>query len=231
MVNVEHRIIFFLTLLLLVPAIALAESYSLVMGKAEAVCKHMLQLFNEDLKTFDELKYEKHEEFASIEWTRVLDDYCSRAQMSHFDIDNNGHDDTVLKHEACLRGVLDDNIFVYAEGENAPHLQPHFEFNAEAIKRASGRIGQFPHGMYELRKLPKFREGTAEFYQHIGGLFRMNPFRFDGRYYIVIDNPFQQPRKGGRRFTAIASYESGHLNDICYFATRKFIRRESNAIN
>ncbi|MDH4187909.1 MAG: hypothetical protein OEV08_13025 [Nitrospira sp.] len=212
--------------------IATAGDYTLVMGKAAAVCQHMLKLFNEDLKFFSELQYGAHEEFAAIEWTLANEDYCSRDQLAQFDINNDGHDDTVLKSEGCLRGVLDDNLFIYDGGKQAPQLPPHFVFDASVAKQASGVIGQFPHGQYELRKIPKFREGTTEFYQHIGGLFRLNPFRFGGKYYVVIDNPYQQPYKGGRRYTAIARYETnGHLTDLCYFATRTFIRRDADVIN
>ncbi|MBY0248950.1 MAG: hypothetical protein K2Q17_14910 [Nitrospiraceae bacterium] len=217
---------------LLIADVATAGDYTLVVGKAAAVCQHMLKILSEDLKAFGELKYDQHEEFTAIEWTLALDDYCRRDQLAQFDIDNDGHDDTVLKNEGCLRGVLDDSIFIYTEGKNAPQPPPHFVFDVSVAKRASGLIGQFPQGRYELRKLPKFREGTAEFYRHVGGLFRMNPFRFSGRYYVVIDNPFQQPDKGGKRFTAIVSYEKdGHLTDVCYFATRTFIRRDADVID
>lgn len=224
---------FFLAMLwLLIADVATAGDYTLVMGKAVAVCQHMLKLFNEDLKYFSELQYGAHEEFTAIEWTLALDDYCRRDQLAQIDIDNDGHDDTVLKHAGCLRGVFDDNIFIYAEGKQAPQPPPHFVFDASVTKQASGVIGQFLHGQYELRKLPKFREGTGEFYQHIGGHFRLNPFRFGDKHYVVIDNPYQQPYKGGKRFTAIARYEkNGHLTDLCYFATRTFIRRNADAID
>lgn len=230
--QLRRSLICIMTLFLFVPTIAFAESYSLVMGKMEAVCKHMLDVFNEDLKYFGELQYGQHEEFTAIKWTLALDDYCRRNQLAQIDIDNDGHDDTVLKYEGCLRGVLSDNIFIYAEGKQAPQPPPHFLFDASVAKQASGVIGQFLHGQYELRKLPKYREGTAEFYQHIGGLFRLNPFRFGDRYYIVIDNPFQQPYKNGKRFTAIARYEkNGRLNDLCYFATKTLTRRDADVID
>jgi hypothetical protein len=212
---------------LLIADVVMAGDYTLVMGKTLAVCQHMLNLFNEDMKNFSELKYEQHEEFTAIDWTLALDDYCQRVEMAQFDIDNDGHDDTVLKDAGCRRSVLSDNLFIYAEGKQAPQPPPHFVFDASVAKQASGVIGQFPHGQYELRKLPKFREGTAKFYHHIGGTPQINPFRFGGRYYLVLDNPFKQPPyDGGKRFTAITSYETnGQLTDRCYFATRKFIRR------
>ena len=221
-----------MTLSLIVPTIAFAEAYSLVMGKAAAVCQHMLKLFNEDMKTFGELKYDQHEEFTAIEWTLADKDYCSRDQLAQFDIDNDGHDDTVLKNDGCLRGVLNDSLFIYAEGKHAPQLPPHFVFDASVARQASGVIGQFRHGAYELRRLPKFREGTAEFYHEIGDPFRMNPFRFEGRYYLVLDDPFHFLNKGEKRFTAIVQTDKqGHLTDLCYFATRTFIRRDADAID
>ncbi len=216
----------------LIGDVARAGDYTLVMGKAEAVCKHMLSLFNEDMKNFGELKYDQHEEFTVIDWTLALDDYCQHDQLAQFDIDNDGHDDTVLKHAGCLRGVLNDSLFIYVEGKDAPQAPPRFVFDASVAKQASGVIGQFPHRTYELRKLPKFREGTAEFYQHIGAPFHMNPFRFGGRYYLVLDDPFHFLNKGQKRFTAIGHTDKqGHLTDICYFATRKFTRRDADAID
>jgi hypothetical protein len=211
---------------------ALAESYTLVMGKAEAVCQHMLSLFNEDLKYFSELQYGQHEEFTAIEWTLALDDYCRRVEIAQFDIDSDGHDDTVLKYAGCLRGVLDDDLYIYGEGKNAPAAPPHFTFNVDVLKQASGLIGQFPHRMYELRKLPKFREGTAEFYHYIGAPLRLNPFQFGGRYYLVLDDPFHFLNKGEKRYTAIVRTDKhGHLNDVCYYATKTFTRRDADAIN
>lgn len=212
---------------LLMTDLAIAGDYALVMGKAEAVCRHMLSLFNEDMRSFGELKYDQHEEFTAIEWTLANEGYCSCDQLAQFDVDNDGDDDTVLKDAGCVRNVLSDNLFIYAEGKQAPQPPPHFVFDASIAKQASGVIGQFPHRQYELRKLPKYREGTAEFYHHIGGAPQINPFRFRGRYYLVLDNPFKQPPyNGGKRFTAIVSADKqGHLTDHCYFATKKFIRR------
>lgn len=74
--QLRRSLICIMTLFLFVPTIAFAESYSLVMGKMEAVCKHMLDVFNEDLKNFGELQYGQHEEFTAIEWRFALDEYC-----------------------------------------------------------------------------------------------------------------------------------------------------------
>jgi hypothetical protein len=181
----------------------------------------MLQLLNGDLKRFGVLKYDQHQEFSSIEWKLALDDSCLRAHIAKFDIDNNGHDDVVLKQEACLQGEPDDSLFIYKEGKNAPPPPPKFVLDASTIKQSSGLIGQFPHGIYELRKLGQFREGKHEFFHHIGGIFRINPFRFGRKYYLMIDNPLQISNKDGKRFTAIALYEkTGQLNDRCYFAIK-----------
>lgn len=65
----------FFTLLFFLPTIVFAESSSLIMGQVEAVCKHMLDLFNEDLKSLGELKYDQHEEF-SIKWISVKEEDC-----------------------------------------------------------------------------------------------------------------------------------------------------------
>lgn len=221
--------IFLGMLWLLIADVATAGDYALVMGKAAAVCQHMLKIFNEDMKTFGELQYGQHEEFTVIDWTLALEDYCRRDQLAQFDIDNDGDDDTVLKHQGCLRSTLSDNLYIYAEGKNAPVPPPKFLFDAAMAKQASGVIWKSRDGLYELRKLPKFREGTFEAYHYIGAWrgFRINPFRFGGQYYVVLDNPFQV-LKNGRRFTAIAKYEkNGQLNDVCYLSTT--IRRALDA--
>lgn len=217
---------------LLIADVATAGDYALVMGKAAAVCQHMLKIFNEDLKAFGELKYDQHEEFTAIEWTLALDDYCRRVQLAQFDIDNDGHDDTVLKYAGCSRGVFDDDVYIYAEGKNAPKSPPYFTFNVDVLKQASGLIGHFQYGVYELRKLPKFREGTAQFFHKIGAPFHMNPFRFGGRYYVVLDDPFHFLNKGEKRFTAIVHTDKqGHLTDLCYLATKTFIRRDADVVD
>ncbi|TKB65837.1 MAG: hypothetical protein E8D52_15690 [Nitrospira sp.] len=113
--QLRRSLIYIIALFLFVPTIAFAESYGLVMGKAAAVCQHMLNLFNEDMKNFGELKYDQHEEFTSIDWTLALDDFCWRIHTAQFDIDNDGHEDVVLKHAACIRGILNDSLYIYAE--------------------------------------------------------------------------------------------------------------------
>ena len=148
--RLKCSIIYSMTLSFLMPTLALAESYTLVMGKAAAVCQHMLNLFNEDMKNFGELKYDQHEEFTSIDWTLVLDDFCWRTHTAQFDIDNDGHEDVVLKHAACIRGRLSDSLYIYAEGMNAPKSPPYFTSNVDVLKQASGVIGQFPHRTYDL---------------------------------------------------------------------------------
>lgn len=222
---------FFLGVLwLLITDVATAGDYTVVMGKAAAVCQHMLNLFNEDMKNFGELKYDQHEEFTAIEWTLAKESYCSRDQLAQFDIDNDGHEDIVLKDESCIRGHPSDSLFLYAEGKNAPQPPPHFTFDASVAKQASGVIGQFPHGTYDLRKLRKFREGTAEFYYYIGFPFKMHPFIYENRRYISIDNPFQPPRERKRRFTVIATTDNnGHLTDQCYFATQTYRKVDPDA--
>ena len=217
---------------LLIADVATAGDYTLVMGKAAAVCQHMLNLFNEDMKNFGELKYDQHEEFTSIDWTLALDDFCWRIHTAQFDIDNDGHEDVVLKHAACIRGILNDSLYIYAEGKNAPKDPPYFTSNVDVLKQASRVIGHFPHGQYDLRKLPKFREGTVEFYRYMGEPFYMNPFRFGGRYYLVLDDPFHFLNKGERRYTAVVQTDKhGNLNDVCYFAIKKFTRRDADVID
>ena len=60
----------------------------------------------------------------------------------------------------------------------------------------------------------------------------MNPFRFGGRYYLVLDDPFHFLNKGQKRFTAIVRTDKqGHLTDLCYFATKTFMRRDADVID
>lgn len=77
-----------LVVLLLTSGVALAgkEAYKLVMSKDKKLCQHMRAIFNDDLKKYKPLTYEKHKEF--IVWEPVgiggdrTDKFC-RQSLKH----------------------------------------------------------------------------------------------------------------------------------------------------
>jgi len=207
MLQVKHVLAITAFVIASVTQLAIADVYKLAMSKEDAVCNHMINLFNEDLKIHGKLKYEQHVEFSSIGWTKVFEDYCDLIYMSEFDINDDGQIDTVVKNAACLSNEENDVLYVYDKGFNAPKYPPNFKLDATMVKQSSGVIGSFPKGSYYLKKIPKFKVGSYEGFHYLGSPFLINPFRFRNKTFIAIDSPFLTEDGGGKKFIVITKYK------------------------
>lgn len=215
-------------------SISFADEYVLVMSKDDCACQHMLKLYNEDLRKYGNIKYDKHEEFNAIKWeekkyyTTFPDGQKhypvskpGTLSISRFDINNDGNDESIVKQEGFLKGILSESIY-YFKGKNVDYFKDD-EFDAYLLfSKATGSVGTgaFDQNVYELKELPKISIGMIldkETYSHyaFGGHFYVNPFVFKGSYYI--DMRQKQNIYSPYQWLVILKYDKhDQIQDICY---------------
>lgn len=207
-----------------------SHTYQLAMSKDDKLCRHMLKLFSDDLKKYGYEQYREHAEFKKIPWQEAQFSYENHGRMEYtpvkgalFDINNDGIKDFVVKWEASLGGILRDALYV---------------LNSEAAGRADQLVNQelfesknkldMSGTVYRLN--PRFAESMEMF-----GI--LEPFIFDNKTYIYMRPLFELVPMGGPRFSVIARYSggrldnndhSGKLDDFCYFKRIRTDKRPPN---
>src|SRR5437879_200851 len=115
------RVVLF-SIVLLVATVGIAWAgkavYKLVMSKDKELCMSMLNLFNDDMKKYSDIRYDKHEIFSQVPW-KVVDlggdgHGCIFLKNATFDINNDGKEDLVLKTSMCLRDQLSDSLYIFS---------------------------------------------------------------------------------------------------------------------
>jgi hypothetical protein len=231
------KTVLFVLILASLSSACFADEYVLVMSKDDCVCRHMLKIYNEDLRKYGEIKYDQHEEFEAIKWEkkrrflRIEQEKKVYSPLeidnivltSKFDINNDGKVETVIKDETVwYRGVPADSLY-YFTGENSSYFKDE-EFDSSTYKNATAKIGtggvDFDGNVYFLKQLPKISigiVGTKEAFSHylIGGYFYINSFLYKGTYYIDMKDRQAWPDK----WLVILKYtEENKPKDICYYS-------------
>lgn len=205
-----------LVVLLLTGGVAWAgqEAYKLVMSQDSKLCRHMLALFNGDMKKGRGLAYEKHEEF--IKWEPVesgevlMDKYCRQTLKQTFDINNDGTDELVIRRRHCFQSQLTDLLYVFSQDSNV----------VELLKDpASQVLASTPNTLdamnYELKKWSGVKAG--ELLPGIGPILTLEPFKFGQTFYVSLTDLRQE-------FIVIAKYLGGEeLDHVCYFRGKPLI--------
>jgi uncharacterized protein len=176
------------------------DSYTLEMSKDDKLCNAMLVLYNEDMKTYNSIRYDQHEIFASIKWQA---DKKLELKHAFFDINNDGDNELVIKDHGMLSGRSVDTLFIYpADSDIFSKLKPGW---MPALFDTPNQLFSTNNNTYDLKALPK----TSEFW--VGVSFVLEPFTWKGASYISMtdDRP---------RWIVIAKYrQAAELQDICYF--------------
>lgn len=206
----------FVLILTLLASSCLADEYVLVMSKDDCVCRHMLQIYNEDLKEYGEIKYDQHEEFNAIKWGKqesyfevILPDKTVLKEhdtlISRFDINNDGSPEIILKDEhRTLSSVDSDALYIFREKDFAD-FKDKIVINEAFAKKAIGGWGNgvwgndsdenpFRANVYWLRELPAFEVWTRPTrpgkqirnYYSLGGWFYFYPFVYQGKYFTSM---------------------------------------------
>lgn len=176
------------------------DSYILEMSKDDKLCNAMLALYNEDMKTYNSIRYDQHEIFASIKWQA---DKELELKHAFFDINNDGDNELVIKDHGMLSGRSVDTLFIYpADSDIFSKLKPRW---MPELFDTPNQLFSTNNNTYDLKALPK----TSEFW--VGVSFVLEPFIWKGTSYISMtdDRP---------RWIVVAKYkQAAELQDICYF--------------
>jgi hypothetical protein len=209
--------------------------YVLVMSKDNRVCRHMLRIYNQDLRRFGEIRHDQHEEFHMIQWEEKIyhrgkqgrKNYSSRLGdnpvfMSRFDINNDGDVEVIIKDPyEWLSGRPYEGVYYFANQQSEPFKNEGFDgsiLDGSTIKIGASGVG-FDKGHYSLKELPMISNGlvgdkeTFNYYR-IGPYFYINPLLFNGVYYIDISDSDYRP--AGWRII-IKYTKENKPTDTCYF--------------
>jgi len=212
--------------------VTFADRYKLAMSQDDVVCKPMVQFFDDHLKISGKTLYAKNSEFSPVEWKPVenlgpdLGDLKGEIMQSQVDIDNDGQIDLVVKIKGRLRGVDTDQLAIFT-GKRRAETQLQ-EFTQEVLGKANYLL-DFSGERYELKKIPKAKEGTFEFYHSVAGVFELMPFRFQNTTYISMMNPYFGVGDEDNKWRVITKYIGpSKLDDVCYLERVKGAPRKAD---
>ena len=236
------RRILFVMILILFSSISFADEYVLVMSKDDKVCQHMLNIYNEDLRKYGEIKYAEHEEFKAIKWEKrkYLFEGKKRDKpllISKFDINNDGKPEVIIKDEnRNLKGIPSDALYVFRE-EDFDYSKTEVAINEDFANKAIGAWGgvfykkPFEGNVYRLYELPVFEIWTIpeikekiRIHYSLGGWFYFHTFIYKGKYFTsmydlipedLIEN--KDLSEVLKKWEVILQYTpENQLKDICY---------------
>jgi hypothetical protein len=229
-------------LILICTSVAFADEYVLIMSKDDNVCQYMHKLYNEDLKKYGEVRYDRHKEFNAIEWedknyykiSYGKKEYLDRmALISRFDINGDGKEETVVKWAGSYKGISSDH-FYYFKNEDASLFKEDAFDVAILFNKAARSIGSGARYAYELKELPQFlyigiSDKEAKTYYSLGKYLYIHPFYFNGTYYLNIKDevPSDIKRIYSGKFQVISKFtKDNQPKDVCYFIKTTECRKE-----
>jgi hypothetical protein len=188
------------------------EAYQLVMSTDEKLCKHMLTLFNSDMKKYRRLEYEKHKEFVTWEPVEtgeiVADKYCRQTLKQTFDINNDGNMELVIRTRSCFQSQLTDSLYIFPLNSNAVELLK--DPASQVLASTPNKLDAMD---YELKKW----HGAGELLPGIYTVLTLEPFKFGQKFYVSMTDLRQE-------VIVIAKYLHGkERDDICYFRGKPLI--------
>lgn len=196
------------------------ESYSLVMSKDDGLCKHMMKLFNHDLKKYGwkgDAYQEEHEEFKRVPWksARFSSVINGRTEYTDvegalFDFNNDGIEDFVVRWKSSLSNNRADSLYM---------------LDRNMVKRAHDLVSsEFGNSMNRISLAGGFYEVSPPV-KTIGGVRVLLPFIYRETSYLFMRELFEVPpitpgyaviaKYGGGKFTIRDL--SGKMEDVCYY--------------
>ena len=187
-----------------------ADEYVLVMSKNDCVCRHMLKIYNADIREYGQVKYKYHKEFSWLEWEDnkisivdtdgVTNDL--KAKIAFFDINNDSKDEAIIYSEGSLSNSPTDNYDVFNYGDMAMLNEPvHGRlYYKKCLKGFSSAEGPPPVSIHDfseddVKKLPEKVKYSIEAQKERGdecaylgnGGQRINFLRFKNRFFITFE--------------------------------------------
>ena len=201
--------------------------YHLLMSKDDNLCRHMLDLFNDDLEKYGDTGDShqiEHDEFRQIFWeagnfSRVNGSNGKVEQEpikgALFDFNNDGVNDLVVRWEPWLAGGISDYLFVLPR-DMASSLN-NLNFNRDML--ADPDQIYLSGYAYPLSQLPGATVLSAI------DLRVMEPFIYNKISYLLM-RPLFEFYKNRNGIAVISKYHSGKfvdrdisgsMDDICYY--------------
>ncbi len=92
--------------------------YTLVLNENNAMCSHLLELYNHDIEQFQKVNYDNHGEFNWLKWEPyVQPDKDSRVHQliggAFFDINNDGKEDFIFAQYSSVGGSKTEHYSIY----------------------------------------------------------------------------------------------------------------------
>ena len=205
------------------------QRYELLLGKKDKVCQHILNLFNSSvIKVANGPDVDTDSVFMSINWKRYGlpedDAFDYGAEYAKFDINNDGHDELVIRWRHGGRKLIDvDSLFVFQK-----------DFTLGSVQRLAGletrSVGSVAvREAYELQllsPLPRqaWMESGKQYFPGLTSYTLIRPFGFDGKYYLLLSE--SPDVKLDPELLVVARYKTGHvvsadsskMSDICYLS-------------
>lgn len=95
--------------------------YTLIMNENNAICSHLLELYNHDIEQFQKVNYDNHVEFSWLKWEAyvqpdkeeiLVDSVYSLIGGAFFDINNDGKEDFIFAKYSSSGGKTED-YYIY----------------------------------------------------------------------------------------------------------------------
>ena len=239
--GMKKKFILLLTVVIIfvLPILLYADEYVLVMSKDDNVCQHMLKVYNDDLKKYGEIKYDKHDEFKSIKWNEKKYYRLNNGKkeypkppietnttvlLSEYDINNDGKNEIVVRNESYYKNILSDDLYYFKNEDAILFRDDAFDIKVLYTK-ATGNVSSGGQNTYKLKELPQFLylgigDKEAKAYYSLGGYIYINPFFFAGTYYLDVKDEVPTENKGiySSKFLVILKYtKDNQRKDTCYY--------------
>jgi hypothetical protein len=185
--------------------------YKIVLSKNEQLCTYARDVLNDDLKRNGFVASPLHDPFGDIKWTRMRNSYVNSFHAT-FDIDNDGHKETVISVSSSVDDVIETNkLLIYKTLDlSRPFTRKTYASHSKSIDLDGSNYDLtackdnpvcFPNGI-DWRKDWKVRS--------MWPAFVIRPFRYENKTYISIRD-WQPPDR--RRWLVITRYLGGKVRD------------------
>lgn len=191
-------------------------SYHIVSGQNDDVCRSMGEIYNADIQKSGTIDFHNHPEYNWVNWDKKIifkneNDYTPEIDsfgISHFDINNDGHEETVLFGQRVF------DIFRTAQSYDALI----FFSNGTKFNYAGITLNDF------LKKVSTTSLNAYEAYQSsdqqkelLNGFYTIRPFKFrDQTFVSLFGHKDDQPYTNDA--IVIAKFDAkNRLHNVCYF--------------
>jgi hypothetical protein len=213
------------------------HQYKLVMSKDDKACKHMLNLYNGDMKKYGYEKYDEHGEFKAIKWWPIkvynLDNDREKFNEmvgAEFDINNDGKKEFIIKQLSSRGGYYSDDFYMlkvgkadFSRGEIS--FKDFSNYNPVVIDHNSWFFG-----LSEFIGLSLEKVKDHEFQASPSTVSVIWPFILHGNIYLSMQ-PHKETlpsewtkyrivakrKKSDSNLTPYGPPDNGVTDDICYF--------------